>query len=530
MFSGAIPTQVGRLVNLKDASLSKNNFTTTLPSEVGKLQNLKGLAISDIGLTGRLPQELGELRNLKFLDASQNALAGAIPSKIWNIPGVNRGSMDLLDNALVGTVPDKVCTTLDTFKIDLKVDCFKWLDDPQVSCDCCHSCDNPSMLFMSERSSAGAGTGDSGTADSGCPGDVIEIVGDYFNYWELLDVNTKQQRKTMTRIDKFQEDEGRNLRHSLCVSRASCFKLQLLKNPAMPQIFPFQILSNGKVVYEQNNPISAPQFEVPLIGYSEQGKDFLAEGKCDAFQLCGTALEKGTSKREIFNHIVELAEWNRGLIINNNNNNRKNSPQYQAACWLVTNGNQIQDLNLAVADGSAMQRYVLALLHFHNDAWKTKGPDDKFYGSLDVNLETCAWEGITCDDLGYVTEIDLSQDTVLNGLIPSELGYLTSLKVLRMNGEGRVEEKLRGSIPTQIGRLHALEELDLGDHEISGELHKELFAELTSIRRLMLFSNRLEGTLSPNVTLMASLGKSFNFNLSFERASCDFVFLSLRWM
>ena len=391
--------------------------------------------------------------------------------------------MNLLDNELAGTVPANVCEIINTYKIDLKVDCFRWLSEPEVSCDCCHSCDIPSMLFT----------------ETGCPGDVIEIVGDINNYWELKDLNTQDKRVVMNRIDAFTTDQGRNLRHKLCISRASCFTLQVLAGPTAPAIYPFKILHNGKVVYTAIETAER-QFEVPVLGY-QAGKDVLVEGKCDAFTLCEKQLKEGTDRREIFNHIAELSEWGKGLM------RVPDSPQYQAACWLVTVGNQIPDHRLSVADGSAMQRYVLALLHYQNDAWKTRGEDDKLYGGLDENLATCNWEGVTCNDLGYVTAIELEGgDVVINGHIPSEIGYLTSLKTLRLNGEGRVEEKLVGSIPTEIGRLRHLEELDLGDHEIGGILPNELL-ELDSLQKLELYSNRLEGNLSSNVTLLESLGK-----------------------
>jgi hypothetical protein len=383
--------------------------------------------------------------------------------------------------------------------------------------------------IASTTTSTSSGSQESVSFDYEYPGDMIEIVGDNFNYWELLDLNSAisnsnsnnaddgnsniKERKVLTRVDAFEEDEGRDLRHRLCVTRASCFRLRVLANSTMPQLYPFQIVSNREVVYE--SPTEADltgmtQFDVPLVGYA-QGKEVLVEGKCDAFPLCGTALERGTLRREIFNHILELAEWDQKLM------QQPTSPQYEAACWLVTskgngngNSNQIQDLNLAVSDGSAMQRFMLALLHYHNDAWKTKNPyDGKMYGELDETFGTCDWDGITCDGLGYIAEIDLSEDAdaVVNGGIPSEIGYLTSLKKLRLNGDGRVEEKLRGTLPTEIGRLHNLEELDLGNHEIGGELPHELF-ELTNLRLFVLFSNRIEGTLSPSVTLLGTLGTS----------------------
>ncbi len=68
--TGALPSQVGALQNLKVLNLSNNNFTG-VPAEIGQLSKLEVLDLSDNKLTG-LPNELGNLRNLKLLDISGN--------------------------------------------------------------------------------------------------------------------------------------------------------------------------------------------------------------------------------------------------------------------------------------------------------------------------------------------------------------------------------------------------------------------------------------------------------------------------
>lgn len=68
---GALPSEIGRLKNLKVLDLSNNRFTG-VPAEVGHLTHLEILNLSNNQLTG-LPHELGELQNLKALDISGNA-------------------------------------------------------------------------------------------------------------------------------------------------------------------------------------------------------------------------------------------------------------------------------------------------------------------------------------------------------------------------------------------------------------------------------------------------------------------------
>ena len=51
----------------------------------------------------------------------------------------------------------------------------------------------------------------------------------------------------------------------------------------------------------------------------------------------------------------------------------------------------------------------------------------------DLNDSPQNWYGVTIDDLGNVVEIDLYRNN-LNGIIPVEIGKLTNLKKLFLNG------------------------------------------------------------------------------------------------
>lgn len=71
--TGALPSEIGRLVNLKVVDASGNQMTG-VPAEVGKLRDLRTLDLSNNRLTG-LPMELGQLSNLEVLDLSGNDIA-----------------------------------------------------------------------------------------------------------------------------------------------------------------------------------------------------------------------------------------------------------------------------------------------------------------------------------------------------------------------------------------------------------------------------------------------------------------------
>ena len=72
------------------------------------------------------------------------------------------------------------------------------------------------------------------------------------------------------------------------------------------------------------------------------------------------------------------------------------------------------------------------------------------------------WEGVSTDADGRVTELSL-WDNRLRGSIPSELGNLANLELL-----GLWDNQLSGSIPSELGNLDNLQGLSLRDNQFSG--------------------------------------------------------------
>ena len=87
----------------------------------------------------------------------------------------------------------------------------------------------------------------------------------------------------------------------------------------------------------------------------------------------------------------------------------------------------------------------------------------------------------------------------LEGSIPPELGQLTNLRQLHLHNNG-----LSGPIPAELGKLANLGSLWLSDNRLSGEIPEEL-ARLTSLAQLNLRSNRLSGSIPPK---LGNLGTS----------------------
>ena len=96
------------------------------------------------------------------------------------------------------------------------------------------------------------------------------------------------------------------------------------------------------------------------------------------------------------------------------------------------------------------------------------------------------WYGVTTDNSGRVIELVLWFNN-LSGTIPPELGDLTALTALRLNGNN-----LSGSIPPELGNLTALTALNLSDNQLSGTIPPEL-GHLGNLDALYLAGNRLTG-------------------------------------
>ena len=114
------------------------------------------------------------------------------------------------------------------------------------------------------------------------------------------------------------------------------------------------------------------------------------------------------------------------------------------------------------------------------------------------NAPLDSWHGVTTDRSGRVVELDLSENE-LNGTIPSELGSLTNLEVLKLS-----QNQLNGTIPSELGNLSNLEVLDLYENRLSGTIPIEL-GNLTSLEALALFKNNLRGTIPSDLAELTNL-------------------------
>ena len=109
--------------------------------------------------------------------------------------------------------------------------------------------------------------------------------------------------------------------------------------------------------------------------------------------------------------------------------------------------------------------------------------------------------GAIPSELGNLTQLQwlYLQGNTLTGAIPSALGNLTRLQALRLN-----ENSLTGVIPTELGNLTGLQELRLNENSLSGAIPSAL-GSLPRLQALLLNENSLSGVIPSELGDLAQL-------------------------
>ena len=190
-----------------------------------------------------------------------------------------------------------------------------------------------------------------------------------------------------------------------------------------------------------------------------------------------------------------------------------------AALFALTGVAQTQAQTLSCPHTSSdppTDKDVLITLYCYTNGggWKTK---TKWLSNKNINQ----WWGVTTfnsrvtklylnnnkltgtmpTELGNLTrlkELRLERND-LSGTIPAELGELTKLEDLALN-----ENNLNGIIPTELGKLIKLEKLRLDINNLSGTIPAEL-GELAELEQLVFYVNNLSGTIPPELGRLTNL-------------------------
>ena len=153
-----------------------------------------------------------------------------------------------------------------------------------------------------------------------------------------------------------------------------------------------------------------------------------------------------------------------------------------------------------------------------NSGWKTPPLHTDGFAMPETK---CDWFGVVCTG-ATVTTLYL-YDNQLSGTIPAELGNLSNLQWLSLEGNqltGSIPPELEnlsnitdillqsnyltGSIPSSLGNLSTLERLWLSDNQLSGFIPPEL-GNLENLRDLYLENNQLNGSIPPELCNLSNM-------------------------
>jgi len=155
--------------------------------------------------------------------------------------------------------------------------------------------------------------------------------------------------------------------------------------------------------------------------------------------------------------------------------------------------------------------------------------------------ELSNWYGLTLDDGGFLTAIDLSSSHLkceipseiggfrfleslvlsnneLTGTVPTAIGLLTKLHTLNLMKQ---RNKLVGSIPSEIGELTNLRYLDLSYNSITMAIPSSI-GSLTKLEILELSNNFINGTFPAS---LANLQNLEVFNMKHNELTSDVAHL-----
>nr|POE68032.1 putative leucine-rich repeat receptor-like protein kinase [Quercus suber] len=141
--------------------------------------------------------------------------------------------------------------------------------------------------------------------------------------------------------------------------------------------------------------------------------------------------------------------------------------------------------------------------------WKESLPDQPILKSWVAHANSsasspCKWHGIACNNEGSITEINLAYAGLRGNLQNLDFSSFPNLLHLDLR-----ENKLIGTIPTNIGTLSKLQYLDLSVNSLNGSLPLSL-ANLTQLVEFGVSRNNITGELDrrlfPDGTSLSKTG------------------------
>ena len=477
-FSGPIPPELGRLTTLQRLYLSSNDFTGSIPLELTQLSALKQLWLASNDLTGPIPPELGELLQLEELHLSHNNLNGTIPRELGQLTKLDQ--LRLYDNYLSGSIPSELGNLRQLEELYLYGNGLSGSLPPQLG----------QLQSLRELR----------LHDNNLSGTIPPQLGQLTRLRYLRLDNNTLSGPIPPELGQLESLRGLNLDHNQLsrpvpnwtgLNGLTRVRLQsnqflfadLLPNADLSRLAQFTYAPQDSIGTQLTCTASGYVFTTPARAEGNEYQWYrngqsIAGAQSDTLRLA-SATDLGDFHARITNEALpDLTLYS-----------RKASARGAPACGIAQYAH--------VGDS-------LALVALYN---ATDGPNAWLNRTGWLREPVSKWHGIVLDTLGRVTHIIL-RDNLLSGSLPSELGELANLQELDLGSE-QSEGFIAGAIPAALGMLTNLTRLDLGQNRFTGTIPLEL-TRLTQLEDLDLANNRLSGQIPPELSLLINL-KELNF-------------------
>ena len=476
--TGAVPTQLGNVFNLRRLVLSQNALMGEIPAELGDLSNLTVLELDQNQLTGTIPVGLGNLTNLNELDLSSNRLSGEIPRDLRRLTGLTHLSLN--GNDLMGEIPAWLGKLANLHSLFLVGNSFTGCIPEALQDLAVHDLDGLGIPFCGRgvlvaiyNATGGANWTNNTNWLSDRPiGEWYGVTVDYQGHVTGLSLWENQLTGTIpTELGSLSNLEG----------------LDLWGNQLTGTI-PTELgsLSNLRWLSLGGNQLTGT---IPT--------ELVSLSNLEGLSLGGNQLT-GTIPTEL-GSLSNLTELSLG-----GNQLTGTIPTELVSLsnlrWLSLGGNQLTGtiptelVSLSNLEGLSLGGNQLT------------GTIPTELGSLSNLTQLSLWgnqlTGTIPTELGSFSNLeglDLSGNQ-LTGTIPAELGSLSNLRWLSLWGN-----QLSGQIPSSLGSLANLHSLDLWGNQLSGQIPSSL-GNLANLQRLNLYDNAsLSGPLPGSFTGLTSL-------------------------
>ena len=499
--NGRIPVELGRLTGLVSLRLGRNRLAGAIPPELGNLVDLRVLVLDGNLLAGSIPPELGKLSRLTDLWLHGNRLIGPVPPPVAALPEL--AALRLDDDEAAGELPAQGRDRGRVF--DRNLHCQPTLAPTSRLHDDCAT-----LLVARDVLAGDVELNWSDTVPIG--------------YWRGVTVGTppiaSEAAEGPRVITLDLSHMGLNGRIPAELSALDALAVLRLGDNRLAGSIPPALgaLTGLLTLVLENNALTG---EIPrelgglqaLVSLRLGGNELTGRIPWELTTLANLrvlTLEDNVLTGNVQPRLGKLTHLEELRL----ENNRLHGVIPKELNWLAhlvvlrLGGNAFADCVPATARAAQVRHNDLdsADLLCESSPWTKPGlfedgarlmrMRDILAGDAVLNWSyarpVASWQGVTIGGGGRVFVLDL-RDMNLSGRIPPELGELSHLRFLRLDGN-----RLTGPIPPELGRLTRLEMLSLDGNRLTGPIPPEI-AGLADLGNLWLADNRLTGSIPPEL-------------------------------